>query len=98
MDVKKMCSYVVSKATQVKTGVTGLMVAAVCGVTALLGSSSAYAQTSQTIDVNVPDLDYAGVATSMLTAVVPGLIAAIGLGLSIWGLAFIYRKFKSMGK
>jgi hypothetical protein len=94
---KKVSSFVVSNVRRVKTNVTALMIAAIVGVTALIGSSPLYAQ-SQTIDVQVPDLDFAGVGTSVLSAVVPGLVAAIGLGLSVWAISFIYRKFKSMGK
>ena len=93
MDVSKVVSCVVSQAAKVKSY---LMVAAIVGMSALCGSS-AFAQ-STTIPVDVPDLDYAGVGTALLAAVIPGLVAAIALGLSIWGLAFIYRKFKGMGK
>ena len=93
MDVKKSILCVASKVNQVKSY---LMVAAIVGMSAICGSS-AFAQ-STTIPVDVPDLDFAGVATDLLAAVIPGLVAAIGLGLSIWGIAFIYRKFKSMGR
>ena len=95
MDVTKICSSVVSKFNQIKTR---LMVAALALSAAVVCGPSAFAQTATTIPVDVPDLDYAGVATSLLTAIIPGLVAAIGLGLSIWGLAFIYRKFKAMGR
>jgi len=93
MDVKKVCSSVVSKFSQLKTKLT---VAAVCCTTALLGGS-AFAVPGD-VAVAIPDINYGGVATSVLTALTPGIVAAIGLGLSIWGVTFIYRKFKQMGK
>ncbi len=97
--IKRVGSFVVSKFRQVKTGVTGLMVAAVTGTMVLVGGSGAFAQgTPVEVDIAIPDIDYGGVATNVLAAVVPGLVAAIGLGLTIWAISFIYRKFKQMGR
>ena len=72
---------------------TALIVAAVVSVTTF-----AQAQTPMPVQVDIPNIDYPGIATSLLTALTPALVAAIGLGLSIWGISFIYRKFKSMGR
>jgi len=87
-----MWSSFISKFQSCKSFVTGLLVAAVVGVTTF-----AQAQ-PMPVNVDIPDIDYPGIATSVLTALVPALVAAIGLGLSIWCIAFIYRKFKSMGR
>lgn len=95
MDVTQVCKSVVSKFNAVKTRV---MVASVVGLSAVLSCSSAFAQTGEDVTVSVPDINYAGVATSVMTALTPAIVAAIGLGLSIWAISFIYRKFKAMGR
>ena len=93
MWLKKTGSFIVSKFQSVKTSATALIVAAVVSVTTF-----AQAQTPMPVQVDIPSIDYPGIATSLLTALTPALVAAIGLGLSIWGISFIYRKFKSMGR
>ena len=92
-DAKKCVGRVVSKFHQWKVGLTGLLVAVIAGVASL-----ASAQAPAPVNVAIPDIDYPGIATSMLSALTPAIVAAIGLGLSIWGISFIYRKFKSMGR
>ena len=91
MWLKKAGSFIVSKFQSVKTSATALIVAAVVSVTT-------FAQAQTPVPVDIPSIDYPGIATSLLTALTPALVAAIGLGLSIWGISFIYRKFKSMGR
>ena len=93
MWLKNVSQCVVSQLCSAKSSMTGLLVAAVVSVTTF-----AQAQTPTPVQVNIPDIDYPGIGTSLLTALVPALDAAIGLGLSIWGISFIYRKFKSMGR
>jgi len=93
MWLKNVCKFAVSKFKSAKTSATALIVAAVVGVTTF-----AQAQTPMPVSVDIPNIDYPGIATSLLTALTPALVAAIGLGLSIWGISFIYRKFKSMGR
>ena len=60
--------------------------------------SLASAQTPITIPVDVPEFDYAGVATTLLSMIGVVAAAAIGLGLSIWCVRFVYRLFKSMAR
>jgi len=93
MWLKKAGSFIVSKFRSAKTSATALIVAAVVSVTMFV-----QAQTPMPVQVDIPSIDYPGIATSLLTALTPALVAAIGLGLSIWGISFIYRKFKSMGR
>jgi len=90
---KNVSQCVVSKFRSARSCVTGLIVAAVVSVTTL-----ASAQTPVSVNVDVPNIDYASIGTSLFSALTPALVAAIGLGLSIWAIAFIYRKFKSMGR
>ena len=93
MWLKSISQCVLSKFRSMKTSATALIVAAVVSVTMF-----AQAQTPMPVQVDIPNIDYPGIATSLLTALTPALVAAIGLGLSIWGISFIYRKFKSMGR
>ena len=93
MWLKNVSQCVVSKLECFKTSATAMIVATVVSVTTF-----AQAQTPVPVQVDIPSIDYPGIATSLLTALTPALVAAIGLGLSIWGISFIYRKFKSMGR
>jgi hypothetical protein len=42
-------------------------------------------------DLDLIDIDYSGVVTSLAGKVAGALVAAIGLGLGIWGGLYIYR-------
>ena len=84
MWLKNVCKFAVSKFQCAKTSATALIVAAVVSVTTF-----AQAQTPMPVSVDIPNIDYPGIATSLLTALTPALVAAIGLGLSIWGISFI---------
>ena len=91
MWLKNVSQCVVSKFQSFKTSATALIVAAVVSVTTF-----AQAQTPMPVQVDIPNIDYPGIATSMLTALTPALVAAIGLFLSAWSLIWFYRKFKSV--
>jgi len=71
----------------------GLIVAAVMSVTTFC-----QAQTSIPVTVDIPNIDYVGIVTSLMAAIALPLAGAIGFGISIWALAFIYRKFKSFAR
>ena len=50
------------------------------------------------IPVSIPDLDYAGVVMNIL-GYLSGIAAlAVGLGLSVWGVPFLFRFFKGMAR
>jgi hypothetical protein len=83
----------VTKVRRMKVGVTGLLVGLIVGV-----SSLASAQSPINIPVDIPSYDYAGVATTLLGLMAFPVAAAIGLGLSFFGIRFIYRLFKSMAR
>ena len=93
MDVKKTVLCVASKVNKVKSY---LMVAAITGLSVLFGSS-AFAQMND-ITLTVPEINYASVASELMTSLVPVVLAAIGIGLSIWVITLLYRLFRSMGK
>jgi hypothetical protein len=84
---------VVSRVVSCRAAVTGALVAAVMALPCLV-----FAQTSQPITLTVPDVDYASVATQLMTALVPVVLAAIGIGLSIWCIVLLYRLFRNIGK
>jgi len=94
MDVKKTVLCVASKVNKVKSY---LMVAAITGLSVLFGSS-AFAQTPSDITLTVPEINYASVASELMTALVPVVLAAIGIGLSIWVITLLYRLFRTMGR
>ncbi|MDR1960231.1 MAG: hypothetical protein LBQ54_14515 [Planctomycetaceae bacterium] len=74
----------------------GAVAFALLGITTVL-CSPIFAQNG-TVDVQIPDVDYAGVITSVLGYAATAILAAIGLGLSIWGARYLYRLFKGMAK
>jgi hypothetical protein len=76
-----------------QTFLTALTVAVVMSV-----CSIASAQSPVPINVNVPDFDYAGVATQILALIAIPIAAAIGIGLSFIAIRWIYRMFKGMAK
>ena len=82
----------VSQVCGFKSFVTGLIVAAVVSVTTLAQAQSV------PVTIDIPNIDYVGVVTNFMTAITPALACAIGLGLSIWAIAFIYRKFRSFAR
>jgi len=76
-----------------KVGMTVFLLALIVGVASL-----ASAQAPISIPVQVPDFDYAGVATKLLGLMATAVAAAIGLGLSFYGIRWLYRIFKGMAK
>ena len=92
MDVKKIFRGAVSKVSQFKTGLTALMVSAIMSVPYL-----ASAQTND-VTLDVPDINYGGIASQLMAYLIPVVLAAIGVGLSIWIVCLLYRLFRSMGK
>ena len=52
----------------------------------------------ETVTVNMPEIDFASVATGLITKITPALVAAIGLGLGIWGFRWVYKTFRSMAR
>jgi len=52
----------------------------------------------ETVNIVMPDVDFGTVATALMTKITPVLIAAIGLGLGIWGFRWVYRTFRSMAR
>lgn len=92
MDVKKVFFNAVSKVRQFKAGVTAALVAGVMSVPFL-----ASAQTND-VTLSVPEINYGSVATQLMTALVPVVLAAIGIGLSIWIITLLYRMFRTLGR
>jgi hypothetical protein len=60
------------------------MVTIACG-------TMAHAQSSLTPDLSLIEIDYSGVITSLAVKVGGALVAAIGLGVCVWGGIYIYR-------
>lgn len=77
-EAKKFVCGAVSKVCRFKAGITAALVAAVMSFPYL-----AMAQTND-ITLSVPEIDYGSVASQLMTALVPVVLAAIGIGLSIW--------------
>ena len=50
------------------------------------------------IPVSIPDLDYVGVVMSILGYLTGIAALAVGLGLSVWGVPFLFRFFKRMAR
>ena len=50
------------------------------------------------VSVFVPDFGWSTIVSALLSRLVPALIAAIGLFLTIWAIYLIYRKFKRVGR
>jgi hypothetical protein len=83
----------VSRVRSCKVGVTAFLVALIVGV-----ASVASAQAPITIPVNIPEFDYAAVATTLLGLMATAIAAAIGIGLSFFGIRWLYKTFKGMAK
>ena len=82
-----------AKKIMCKYGVTGLLVLAMVCV-----SSLAMAQAPIPIPIDVPNFDYTAVVTTLLGVIGGIAAAAIGLGLSVWCVKWVYRLFKGMAK
>ncbi len=94
MDVTTIARKVVSKVCHFKTAAVTL---AVCAF-ASFGIPAFAQETAKDITLTVPEINYAGVASSLMTSLIPVVLAAIGIGLSIWVITLLYRMFRSMGK
>jgi len=71
-----------------------LTLSLVCGL--VMVASICSAQTPITIPVEVPNFDFVALATTLLAVIGTIAAAAIGLGLSIWAIRWVYKLFKSM--
>ena len=91
-EAKNLVCRTISKVNQYKTGLTAMLVAAVMSVPYL-----ASAQTND-VTLTVPEINYGGIASQLMTALVPVVLAAIGIGLSVWCVVLLYRMFRSIGK
>ena len=91
-EAKNLVCRTVSKVNQYKTGLTALLVAAIMSVPYLASAQS------NDITLEVPDINYGGIASQLMGYLVPVVLAAIGVGLSIWIVCLLYRLFRSLGK
>ena len=85
--------WLISKFRSVKVSAVALVMFAVMSVTSLC-----QAQTPIPVTVDIPNIDYVGIVTSLMAAIALPLAGAIGFGISIWAFAFIYKKFKSFAR
>jgi hypothetical protein len=70
---------------------------AVVGLTMSIGAGDLFAQTGDPV-VITPIVDFSGVFATIATTVGPVIVGAIGLGLSIWAVRFMFGLVKSMGR
>lgn len=72
-----------------------LCVPALClGLALMLGGVASAAGDAITLMEGVADVDVAGLAGNLWTPIKAGLLAAIGLGASIFAVMFIWRTFR----
>ena len=57
-----------------------------------------YAQSRPKVKIQVPKLDYSLVVDRLLGSFHPAMLAAIGLGLTLWAVDKVYREFKRLGQ
>ena len=63
----------------------------------LFGAGELFAQ-SGAVPTITPIVDFSSVFTTIATTIGPIIVGAIGLGLSIWAVRFMFRLVKSMGR
>ena len=71
---------------------------AVVGLAMTVGAGDLFAQTTGDPVVITPIVDFSGVFATIATTVGPVIVGAIGLGLSIWAVRFMFGLVKSMGR
>jgi hypothetical protein len=89
--VQNVVSYGLKKINLVKTLVFGVALTVMSFACGLAHAAPV------DIEVTPPDINFSKVATDVLAACVPGILAGIGLALSLWAFYFIYRSFRKVG-
>lgn len=74
-----------------------LYAVAIVGLAMAVGAVDVCAQTAEPV-VITPIVDFSSVFTTIASTVGPVIVGAIGLGLSIWAVRFMFSLVKSMGR
>ncbi|MDR1383730.1 MAG: hypothetical protein LBJ67_07790 [Planctomycetaceae bacterium] len=64
---------------------------------ACIASPELFAQSSE-VDLQIPEIDYSSLSSSILSSLSAPLLAAVTLGLSVWGFMYLWRAFKRVGR